>query len=70
MDKFSRKANYEQVKYDLDAVKFHSDKYLGGAVYPLAKQCYQLTQYLAGRGVYQSYLEKLEEELGTSNIKP
>jgi hypothetical protein len=70
MDNFSRKANYEKVRYDLAAVKFHADKYLAGAVYPLAKQCYQLTQYLANRSVYQLYLDQLEEELGTSNTKP
>jgi hypothetical protein len=70
MDKFSRKADYEKIRYDMDAVKFHSDKYLNGAVYPLAKQCFQLTQYLEKRGVYQTHLDELEENLGTSNIKP
>ena len=69
MDKFSRKAEYKKVRYDMDAVKFHADKYLNGAVYPLAKQCFQLTQYLANRGIYQVYLDELEENLGTSNTK-
>jgi hypothetical protein len=44
MDKFSRKAKFESVKFDKDALTFHASKYIAGAVYPLAKQCYQFVQ--------------------------
>ena len=58
MDKFSRKAKFEQIKYDVDAVKFHSDKYLAGSVYPLAKQCFQLVQYLKNRNSYEIFQDQ------------
>lgn len=58
MDKFSRKAKFEQIKYDMNAVKFHSDKYLSGSVYPLAKQCFQLVQHLNNRNSKQILQDK------------
>ena len=68
VDKLSRKANFEQIKYDIDAVKFHATKYEDGAVYPLAKQCFQLVQYLDGRGLYQRYLDDKEGRYGAGTI--
>lgn len=62
MDKFSRKAKFEQIKYDMDAVKFHSDKYLAGSVYPLAKQCFQLVQYLKNRNSYEIFQDQQKGE--------
>lgn len=62
MDKFSRKAKFEQVKYDMDAVKFHSDKYLSGSVYPLARQCFQLVQHLRNRNMHQIFEDQQNGE--------
>jgi hypothetical protein len=67
MDNFSRKASFESVKYDKKALQFHALKYEQGAVYPLAKQCFQLIQLINIRTPYQIYLDELEENLGTSN---
>jgi hypothetical protein len=67
MDKFSRKASFDSVKYDKEALKFHALKYEEGAVYPLAKQCFQFVQLVNIRTPYQIYLDELEENLGTSN---
>jgi len=44
MDLFSRKAPFDLVKEDPKAVQFHTDRRERGAVDPLAKLCYQLTQ--------------------------
>lgn len=68
VDKLSRKASFEQVKYDLNAVKFHAEKYQSGSVYPLAKQCFQLVQYLNNRGVYQKYIDEKEGRYGAGTI--
>jgi len=68
MDKFSRKAKFEQIKYDIDAVKFHADKYSNGSVYQLAKDCYQLVMYLNARGVYQRLLDAEEGRYGAGDI--
>lgn len=70
MDNYSRKAKFELVKFDLGAVKFHADKYSEGAVYSLAKQCFQYLQLKNIRTAHQIYLDELEENLGTSNVKP
>jgi hypothetical protein len=40
-DLFTRKAKFEQVKFDLKALEFHRDRYESGAVDKLALQCYQ-----------------------------
>ena len=58
MDKFSRKAKFENIKYDMDAVRFHADKYLSGSVYVLAKQCFQLMQYLRSRNTHDIFEAK------------
>lgn len=38
-DKFSKKANYEEIKYDLVAVEFHADRFKIGDRDPLAIAC-------------------------------
>jgi hypothetical protein len=70
INNYSMKAKFESVKFDLDAVNFHAEKYLNGSVYPLSKQCFQLREVLRNRSIYQIYLDELEENLGTSNTKP
>lgn len=67
MDNLSRKASFDSVKYDEKALRFHARKYEDGAVYTLAKQCFQYVQLLNVRTNYQIYLDELEENLGTSN---
>jgi hypothetical protein len=67
MDNLSRKASFDNVKYDEKALNFHARKYEDGAVYPLAKQCFQYVQLLGVRSTYQVYLDELEEHIGTSN---
>lgn len=70
MDNFSRKAKFESVKFDPEAIKFHAQKYTAGAVYPLAKQCFQYVQILKTRLPHEVFLDELEEERGVSNTKP
>jgi hypothetical protein len=70
MDNLSRKAKFENVKFDEKALKFHADKYLSGSVYPLAKQAFQYVQLLKIRTPYEIFLDELEEDAGVSNIKP
>jgi hypothetical protein len=67
MDNLSRKASFDSVKYDKKALQFHARKYGDGAVYPLAKQCFQYVQLLSIRTTYEIYLDELEESIGTSN---
>jgi hypothetical protein len=67
MDNLSRKASFDSVKYDEKALKFHARKYEDGAVYSLAKQCFQYVQLLNIRTTYEIYLDELEENIGTSN---
>lgn len=70
MDNMSRKAKFENVKYDEKALKFHADKYLSGSVYPLAKQAFQYVELLKIRTPYKIFLDELEEDRGVSNTKP
>jgi hypothetical protein len=70
MNNLSNKAKFESVKFDEKALKFHSEKYLTGAVYPLAKQCFQFVQLLKIRTPYEIFIDELEENVGTSNTKP
>jgi hypothetical protein len=70
MDNLSRKAKFDNVKFDQKALLFHAEKYLTGAVYPLAKQAYQYVELLKIRTPYQIFLDELEENHGTSNTKP
>jgi len=41
MDLFSRKATFEMVKENPEAVMFHAVKFQSGSRYPLALQCFQ-----------------------------
>lgn len=44
-DLFSRKASFEQVKFDIKALEFHRNRYENGAVDKLALQCYQYLKF-------------------------
>lgn len=44
MNNLSRDAKFETVKFDQEAVMYHSMKYEMGFRYPLALACYQMTQ--------------------------
>lgn len=70
MNNMSRKAKFENVKFDEKAIKFHAAKYNSGSVYPLAKQCFQYVELLRIRTPYEIFLNELEEERGVSNTKP
>ncbi len=37
----SRKAKFDEVKFDKEALDFHADRYASGSVDTLAKQCHQ-----------------------------
>jgi hypothetical protein len=44
MDNYSRNAKFDTVKFDQEAVLYHSMKHEMGFRYPLALACYQMTQ--------------------------
>lgn len=60
MNNFSRDAKFETVKFDQEAVLFHSMKYEMGFRYPLSLACYQMTQIIKMK----------EEKLNDDNAKP
>lgn len=43
---YSSKAKYDDIKYDLDAVKFHAEKYEAGIRSPLTLACYQAIEIM------------------------
>ena len=43
---YSSKARYEDIKYDLEAVKFHAEKYEAGIRTPLTLACYQAIEIM------------------------
>ena len=43
-DNYNRKAKFDNVKYDEDALRFHAEKYELGFRYPLSLACYQYLQ--------------------------
>ncbi len=60
MDNYSRNAKFETVKFDQEAVLFHSLKYEMGFRYPLSLACYQMTQIIKMK----------EEKLNDNDAKP
>ena len=60
MNNFSRDAKFETVKFDQEAVLFHSMKYEIGFRYPLSLACYQMTQIIKMK----------EEKLNDNDAKP
>lgn len=66
----SRKAKFDDVKRDMDALLFHKNRYENGSVDLLAKQSYQLWQVLKHRTTYEIYLDELEAKSNGTNLKP
>ena len=60
MNNFSRDAKFETVKFDQEAVLYHSLKYEMGFRYPLSLACYQMTQIIKMK----------EEKLHDNDAKP
>ena len=60
MNNFSRDAKFETVKFDQEAVLFHSLKYEMGFRYPLSLACYQMSQIIKMK----------EQKLNDDNAKP
>jgi hypothetical protein len=60
VNNFSRDAKFETVKFDQEAVLFHSLKYEMGFRYPLSLACYQMTQIIKMK----------EEKLNDNDAKP
>lgn len=60
MNNFSRDAKFETVKFEQEAVMYHSLKYEMGFRYPLSLACYQMTQIIKMK----------EERLNDNNAKP
>ncbi len=58
----SRKAKFEEVKFDKEALDFHADRYESGSVDKLAKQCHQWRMVhdykQAMKSPYQVYTEQ------------
>lgn len=52
-DLYTKKAKFEQVKWDIKALEFHRDRWVHGSVDPLAKQCWQ-------------YLLQMEQQRGAN----
>jgi len=46
MDNYSRKAKFETVRFDEEAVAFHAMKFELGFRYPLSVACYQMLQII------------------------
>lgn len=57
---YSRKARFDDVKFDEEALKFHAEKYELGFKYPLSFACYQFMQIAKMK----------EEQLRENNSKP
>lgn len=50
MDKYSKKNKFENIKHDIDAVRFHADRYKAGGRDRLALTCYQYIELARLRG--------------------
>lgn len=59
MDNYNRKAKFDNVKYDEEALAFHAEKYELGFRYPLSLACYQ----------YLQIAKMKEEALNENNAK-
>jgi hypothetical protein len=59
-DLMSRKARFDEVKRDMNALMFHKNRYENGSVDALAKQCFQQWQLLKHRTTYEVYMDEME----------
>lgn len=54
----SRKAKFEDVVKDREAIEYHVRRYESGSVYQLAKDCFQHVQLLKTRNDYEIYKDQ------------
>jgi hypothetical protein len=54
----SRKAKFEDVVKDKEALEYHVRRYEAGSVYQLAKDCFQYAQLQKTRGDYEIFKDQ------------
>lgn len=54
----SRKAKFEDVVRDSDALEYHIRRYESGSVYQLAKDCFQYAQLQKTKSSFQQFVEQ------------
>lgn len=59
-DLYTRKASFDLVKQNKQALEFHKDRFESGSRDALAKLCYQHWQYLKNRSIYEVYTQEVE----------
>lgn len=62
MDLLSRKASFDLVKQDLNALRYHRNRYQNGSVDTLARQCFQQWEQLKNNLQYKAKLEEMEKQ--------
>jgi hypothetical protein len=62
MDLFSKKASFELVRENQEALDFHKDRFERGFRDDLARKCYTYCQFLASRGIYEKYIHQKGED--------
>lgn len=62
MDLLSRKASFDLVKQDLNALGYHRNRYQNGSVDTLARQCFQQWEQLKNNPQYKAKLEEMERQ--------
>jgi hypothetical protein len=62
MDLFSKKASFDLVIQDEDALEYHKDRFEHGFRDELAKKCYTYCQFIASRSVYEKYIHQKGED--------
>lgn len=58
MDLTSRKASFELVKENEEALEFHKERFERGFRDELARKCYTYYQFLASRSIYEKYIHQ------------
>lgn len=58
MDLTSRKASFELVKENEEALEFHKERFERGFRDELARKCYTYCQFLASRSIYEKYIHQ------------
>ena len=62
MDLMSKKASFELVKTNKEALEFHKERFERGFRDDLARQCYTHYQYLKNMSIYEKYLQSTGKE--------
>jgi hypothetical protein len=58
MDLFSKKASFELVRENQEALDFHKDRFEHGFRDELARECYTYCQFIASRSIYEKYIHQ------------